>query len=534
MDNLKQGKVSFFGWKPSNRIAQDYEPGDPDFFLMEFRDAETGRPLGTLSRFAMHAIMRSKSNEYYSSDFPWHIRELAKSRCGGTAIFMNGPCGDIAPCFPWPDKKSSLERKYAEEMLDAALERIESVPFEPLVTRHWRRLVPLPVRKEVLENKVELPAEMPPADELPARKSYLEREYLIETLPFLQEKYRNGETATGKSSVVELGFLQLGSWRLVCYPGETFSGTAKAVAENFPGEKLVSVTEHGRTLMYLPPEAEYAAGGYEPICAVTAAGAEERLRQEAISLIEEGMELDKRPSIITKEMLRSDLQDMGVQEDNTLLVHSSYKSIGNVEGGPNAVLDVLMDYFRERGLLVFPALSYSKVNAEHPRFDVNKTPSVVGALAEIFRTRPGVVRSLHPTHSVTAFGKEARAFTERHECSDTPCAKGSPWWKLLERNAKILFIGTGIEHNTFCHGVDEWLEIPGMRSEETQQLEIDDGNGHIIPYSLHRHCSPRNAIYGSYETLFMQAGAMRQVHFGNALCYLLDCRKAVAALGLLP
>ncbi|MBO4511572.1 MAG: AAC(3) family N-acetyltransferase [Victivallales bacterium] len=528
--NINDGKLSYFGYCQSQRPAPLYAPGDSDFFFMEFRDAETKEALGSLSRFAMHAIMRSNSSKYYSSDYPWHVRNEAKSRFGGTAIFMNGPCGDIAPCFPWPDKENGLARQYAEAMLNAAMQKIDALPFEPLQVRHWRRLVPLPVRTEVLENKVPDLGEMPPAEQLPQRKRHLERKMLADTLPFLQEKYRNGEILPGESSVVELGLLQLGRWTLLCYPGETFSTTAKQVAAYFPGKNMVSVTEHGRTLMYMPPEDEYNKGGYEPQCAVTSPAAENLLRQAAIQLVKENERVATMPSIITKDMLKEDLRQMGVTQEDTLLIHSSFKSIGNVEGGPDAVLDMLMDYFKENGLLVFPTLSYSEVNDEHPRFYVNETRSVLGILSDTFRKRPGVIRSLHPTHSVAAYGKDAASFTSGHENSTTPGGIGSPWWKLQERNAKILFIGNGIEHDTFCHAVDEWLELPGLRSEIPQQLEIQDYNGKVIPYSLHRHCKGRNSLYGTMETLFTQNGVLKIVNFGKALSYLLDCHAAYELL----
>ena len=175
-----------------------------------------------------------------------------------------------------------------------------------------------------------------------------------------------------------------------------------------------------------------------------------------------------------KTLLKNDLTALHFKPSDTVLIHSSMKSIGPVAGGADTVLDVLMDYFGEYGLLVFPTLSYRNVNAEHPRFDVRKTPCVTGILPELFRQRPGVIRSLHPTHSVAAFGKDAASFTADHENAETPEPKGSPWWKLLERHGKILFIGTGISCNTFLHGVDEWLEIPNMRSPLPQHLEVVD------------------------------------------------------------
>ena len=236
--------------------------------------------------------------------------------------------------------------------------------------------------------------------------------------------------------------------------------------------------------------------------------------------------------MITKDQLKKDLEKLGIKPTDTLLIHSSMKAIGPVEGGADAVLDMLMDYFRDEGLLVFPTLSYGEVNAAQPIFDVRKTPSCVGILPQLFRQRPGVIRSLHPTHSLAAFGRDAAEFTAGHEKALTPAPEGSPWWRLLERSGKILFIGTGISCNTFLHGVDEWLEIPDLRSREPQYLEAVDYNGQVHPMPQYRHCVGRNAFYGSCEARFDAAGAIVRGKFGNADCHLLDCRLIAAALGL--
>ena len=236
--------------------------------------------------------------------------------------------------------------------------------------------------------------------------------------------------------------------------------------------------------------------------------------------------------MITKEQLRNDLAAMQIKPTDTLLIHSSMKSIGPVEGGADTVLDMLMDYFKDRGLLVFPTLTYRILQEEHPRFDVRKTPSIVGILSELFRQRPGVIRSLHPTHSVAAYGRDAAEFTAGHEKADTPMPKGSPWWKLLERRGKILFIGTGVCCNTFLHGMDEWLELPDMRSKTPRTLEIVDYDGRILKMNLHCHALGRNAYYGCCETPFEAAGALIRGKFGNAPCHLLDCRSMAKVFGL--
>ena len=68
------------------------------------------------------------------------------------------------------------------------------------------------------------------------------------------------------------------------------------------------------------------------------------------------------------------------------------------------MLDTWMEYFKG-GLLLLPTHTWKTVNEDHPVFDSKKEPSCVGILTNLFMKRAGVVRSLHPTHSMAGFGK---------------------------------------------------------------------------------------------------------------------------------
>lgn len=113
----------------------------------------------------------------------------------------------------------------------------------------------------------------------------------------------------------------------------------------------------------------------------------------------------------TKQTLQQDLAAMGLTGTETILIHSSMKSIGAVEGGADTVLDALMEFFAE-GLLLLPTHTWQSIDQDHPVFDVRRSPCCVGILPELFRQRPGVVRSLHPTHSIAACGRGAAEYLQ--------------------------------------------------------------------------------------------------------------------------
>lgn len=223
----------------------------------------------------------------------------------------------------------------------------------------------------------------------------------------------------------------------------------------------------------------------------------------------------------TKESLIRDFDKLGVDKQGTLLVHSSMKSIGDVEGGADTVLDALSEYMKD-GLLVLPTHTWSYIKAENPKFYVEDSPSCIGILTELFRKRPGVVRSLHPTHSVAALGKDAEEFVEGNENFDTPCARGSSWGKLLDRKAKIMLIGVDFRRNTFIHGVEEWAHIPGRITDEPEQLYtvIKDGTEFSVP--SRRHIGHTSEQYFKVEEICEKNKVMHKGSFGDALVRVCD------------
>ena len=58
----------------------------------------------------------------------------------------------------------------------------------------------------------------------------------------------------------------------------------------------------------------------------------------------------------TKKQLTDMIRRMGIQPDDSVMIHASMKSIGNVEGGADTVLDAWMEYLSE-GLFMMPAVS---------------------------------------------------------------------------------------------------------------------------------------------------------------------------------
>lgn len=219
----------------------------------------------------------------------------------------------------------------------------------------------------------------------------------------------------------------------------------------------------------------------------------------------------------TKASLLKQLQELKLDPQGTILVHSSLKSIGEVQGGADTVLDALVEYMRD-GLLVLPTHTWAYINANNPRFSVKDSPSCVGILPELFRARRGVIRSWHPTHSVAALGADAVEFTAGAELWDTPCARGSVWGKLLDRKAEIVLLGVDLRRNTFIHGIEEWVDIPGRMTDEPEQLYTVTPDGTVLSVPSRRHCGLSwSQHFWKVDGILHEGGAMRKGSFGDAV-----------------
>lgn len=179
----------------------------------------------------------------------------------------------------------------------------------------------------------------------------------------------------------------------------------------------------------------------------------------------------------TKNTLLKDIEKAGIKHDGTLIIHSSMKSLGQVEGGAKTVLDAFIEYMKE-GLLLFPTHSWSEKNLKDGIYNPKTEPSCVGLLPNLFMKRIGAVRSMHPTHSVTAMGSRAKEYTMRDNNNiSTPCPRHGCFGGLYDENAQLLFLGTTFTSNTFIHAVEEWLDIPNRISAKSKQIKILNQDG---------------------------------------------------------
>ena len=228
------------------------------------------------------------------------------------------------------------------------------------------------------------------------------------------------------------------------------------------------------------------------------------------------------------------LSEIGVKSTDTIVVHSSMRALGEVEGGCDGLIDAFCSYLTD-GLLIIPTHTWGSVGASNPIYDVRITSPCIGALPTVACFRKDGVRSLHPTHSVTAFGKRAKEFVKGEENCTSPCTPNGIWARLYDENAKILLVGVGLNSNTYIHAIDERYNIKTRFGKEIKlgkviDITIIDADGKSQVISTRRHGWTGSREFERYTEAFERAGILTYAMLGSAKVGIMDANKSASVM----
>lgn len=188
----------------------------------------------------------------------------------------------------------------------------------------------------------------------------------------------------------------------------------------------------------------------------------------------------------TSADLSRELSRLGVALGDVVMVHSAFDRFRGFHGGPADVVRVLQQVVGPGGTLMMPTIPFRGTAIDYalgdPVFDPRYTVSRMGLITEVFRRSAGVVRSVHPTHSVAVWGNHADALIAGHAHADTPCSRHSPYGKLFECDGTILLLGVPASTMTFCYFVAEELEpqLPvAVLTQERYPMRWKDADGTV-------------------------------------------------------
>ncbi|MBO7149509.1 MAG: AAC(3) family N-acetyltransferase [Clostridia bacterium] len=227
----------------------------------------------------------------------------------------------------------------------------------------------------------------------------------------------------------------------------------------------------------------------------------------------------------TFDSILRDIKNIGIKENDKIIIHSSMKNVGPTEGGGDTVLDAFCDYLGEEGLVVLPCHTWQSVKEYGNVYDVN-VPSNLGLLPNLFRVREGVYRSLHPTHSMCAFGKGAKEFVDGEIGNDCFCGNGRCMNKLLDMGAKVLLLGVTLTSCTFFHLIEEQTTLDHYWfNDKPDFYKIRLDNGEIIDNPVYDTKIDTSKYFDNALSIVKNEKTTRVGKIGEAECILFECQK---------
>lgn len=247
---------------------------------------------------------------------------------------------------------------------------------------------------------------------------------------------------------------------------------------------------------------------------------------------------------VTVAGLIRDMRALGVREGDCLLVHASLSSLGWVCGGPQAVIEALLQAVGATGTIVMPAQSgdwsdpaewadppvpqswFEVIYREMPAFDPLVTPTRgMGRIAESFRGYPGTIRSSHPQVSFCANGTHAAAIVANHVLTPQ-FGKDTPLGKLYAlAGSKVLLLGSGFDSCTAWHLAETML--PGMPRKRMGTALSENGERIWKRFEDYAYDAEDFEQIGRQ---LVERGELPPVgKVGNAACRLFGLRESVDA-----
>jgi len=265
-------------------------PTDPQVGLVRI-DAEDGQPIATLIGYATHGTTLASTCTAISADFPGVARGIVERLVGGTALFLQGACGDVNPRLRGQDW--DYVRRSGTVLGCEAARVLVSVSAEPAAG---------PLR--VASRTIGLPALMPESAEAGrAEVARLEAEverlraqgaspgsvwWAEHRLDAARRRLESLETGVPLPDIrAELMAIAVGDVALITAPGEVFSEIGRAIKARSPFPRTLFVGYANGSIGYVPTRSAYAEGGYEVTHAARVGpAAGEILEREAVALLE--------------------------------------------------------------------------------------------------------------------------------------------------------------------------------------------------------------------------------------------------------
>ncbi|MBV0893201.1 aminoglycoside 3-N-acetyltransferase [Paracoccus sp. Z118] len=254
----------------------------------------------------------------------------------------------------------------------------------------------------------------------------------------------------------------------------------------------------------------------------------------------------------SKASVIADLNRLGVEPGDLLMLHASLKAIGPVENGAEGIIAALLEVVSPAGTLMgyaswdrspYEATLNGARMSDHERrawpvFDPETAGTYrgFGLLNQFLADTPGARRSAHPDASMVAVGARAQELTEDHPLGHA-LGRGSPLERLVYLGGKVLLLGAPLDAVTVLHYAEAIAEVPGKR-RVTCEMPLRGTDGRTVWVKTEEFDSngilDRFAVEGepdAVETIaraYVASGRHRQGRVAGAQCHLFDAQDITA------
>ena len=243
----------------------------------------------------------------------------------------------------------------------------------------------------------------------------------------------------------------------------------------------------------------------------------------------------------TKEILLSHLKKSGVPQDRPVLVHTSLKKIGPVEGGAETVLSTLREHITAHGgILMIPTHTWDNfMEGKEYTLDLSHHMPCLGVLPMIAAAHPSAIISENPTHSIAFFGDRERilSYIEPERRVITPASPVGCYGKLAEERGEVLLLGVDQTKNTFLHALEEKFLGNIRYTKEPVLMKIRYGDGSVAKRPFYAFDESKigdvSERFEKFDPPFRKYGAVFDGVFGNAKTRLCNAKKMEKVLEMI-
>lgn len=238
--------------------------------------------------------------------------------------------------------------------------------------------------------------------------------------------------------------------------------------------------------------------------------------------------------MLTKDRLKEGLLQLGLESGNHVMMHSSLKSFGLVDGGANTVLDAVLESVGDEGTLFVPTNTFLGSVTVYLRglqeIDLRTEPSRMGKITETARTRTDFIRSFHPTHSVAGKGKMVKEMLGEHHMDDSAAGSKSPYGNLaLHPSGRVLLVGVDCSCNTMIHTAEQYY-TPYIFNGESFVVRVTSTENSVHHVTVRGYCIGMKRNFPVIEPFLAEAGVMNQVKIGESIVTLIHTQGLMEVL----